>query len=458
MNLQELSLNDFTSKSRVKSFYKLLLILVLPLVIQSNNLFAQFVIEGQVLTRGEYRNGYNNLIDSGTTQANFIAHRVRLQGNYKVEDANFYISIQDIRTWGSTSQTNISDDFLSVHEAWVEANFTENWSVKLGRQELHYDNFRFLGNLDWALQARSHDLALVKYESGNSKLHMGLAYNQNTQALTGNLFTVPNQYKSAQLVRFENKFDDLHFSLLFWNDGRQSADSNNTNFRQTIGIPTLKYKMGDLSFSGFYYQQLGKDVNNKKISGFDVSAQLYYDINLNKESGEILRFTAGGEIISGSDGKLNNANKFSSISTTENGSYSPLYGTNHAHNGYMDMFYVGGQHENQLGLQDLFFKTKYNYNKNFFIQLDLHSFAAAADLYDANDEKLDKVFGTEVDLAIGYIFNSSVSLQFGYSQFFQTETFEKIRNKTNPADTQNWAYLMFIFRPNNINKFTGILF
>src|SRR5690606_7934902 len=128
------------------------LILIFPL-----HGFAQFTVDGQILIRSEYRNGYNKPIAEGLDPAGFIAHRARLQAGYKMDRFDFYMSIQDVRTWGSTSQANVTDGLLSLHEAYGEVSFGENWKVKLGRQELNYDNFRFLGNLDWALQARSHD-------------------------------------------------------------------------------------------------------------------------------------------------------------------------------------------------------------------------------------------------------------------------------------------------------------
>ncbi|MEB2785322.1 hypothetical protein [Algoriphagus persicinus] len=51
------------------------------------------------------------------------------------------MSVQNVRTWGSASQLKVSDDFLADQEAWVQVNFTPNRSLKLGREELNYDNF-----------------------------------------------------------------------------------------------------------------------------------------------------------------------------------------------------------------------------------------------------------------------------------------------------------------------------
>ncbi|MEB2780487.1 hypothetical protein U3A58_08785 [Algoriphagus sp. C2-6-M1] len=102
---------------------------------------AQFSFDGQYFARGEYRNGYQKPLENGTAPAVFIAHRARIQASYNHQHFNFFMSVQDVRTWGNTSQLNVSDDFLSVHEAWAQVNFNPNWSLKLGRQELNYDNF-----------------------------------------------------------------------------------------------------------------------------------------------------------------------------------------------------------------------------------------------------------------------------------------------------------------------------
>jgi hypothetical protein len=37
------------------------------------------------------------------------------------------------------------------------SRLTEAFSMKLGRQEVIYDNSRIFGNVDWAQQGRSHD-------------------------------------------------------------------------------------------------------------------------------------------------------------------------------------------------------------------------------------------------------------------------------------------------------------
>lgn len=429
--------------------------LVFTFIITAGVLQAQFTINGQMLTRGEYRNGYGTLAPLDAEPTGFISHRLRLEAQYKMDVINIFASIQDIRTWGSTSQLNITDPFLSVHEAWGEVSIDSTWKVKLGRQELNYDNFRFFGNVDWVLQARSHDFLLLKMQTGNTALHLGGGYNQAAESLRETIFGVGNQYKVAQMLWFNHFEKDFNVSMMFWNNGLQYVVKDTlgipldhgVRYMQTLGISDLRYSFSGFTLSGFYYHQFGTDVGNKAVNAFDASAQLSHIYTISPEDNRSIRATAGFELLSGT----------SNTEKTNNSSYSPLFGTNHMHNGYMDLFYVGGRHENSVGLLDLFLRLRYDHNKKFFTSLNVHSFSTSAD-YIVDNVALSKGLGTEIDLTLGYVFHESISLQFGYSQFFQTPTFDAIHSRGATSSTQNWAYLMLVLRPGSNKKFIGLLF
>jgi len=423
-------------------------------LLHCQNTIAQFTLDGQMIVRSELRNGYNGAIAEGAEPAGFIAHRARLQAAYKTDKFNFFMSVQDVRTWGSTSQANITDGFLSVHEAWGAFSPGEYWEIKLGRQELNYDNARFLGNLDWALQARSHDFALVKFEKEKAKLHFGGGFNQDGQMKSGNIFTTPNQYRSAQLVRYENAIGQVEFSLLFWNEGRQFVErdsigniiSDDVFHRQTIGIPTLKTALNKTTLSGYFYYQMGKDVNGTGVSAFNASAQIS-QLFYSTEEGEQWRATLGYEVISGTEGG----------NQEKNNSYTLQYGTNHLFNGYMDWFFVGNTWENSVGLQDFFLRSRYTFNPKFWIQTDVHLFSSFASPLDLEGNLVsDKSIGSELDLTFGIILHDAVSLQGGYSQFFLSDSYEDIQ-ATDLKTNQHWAYLMVVFRPTSTAKFIGVL-
>lgn len=417
---------------------KLIILAITFGVITSSH--AQFSFDGQYFARGEYRNGYQKPIEKGLTPAVFIAHRARIQASYNHQYFNFFMSVQDIRVWGSTSQLNLSDDFLSVHEAWALVKFNPNWSLKLGRQELNYDNFRFLGNVDWAFQARSHDLALLRFETNQSKFHFGAAFNQQTQKLSGTVFEQINQYKTAQFVRFEQLKGIKGYSLLFWNEGRENK--RDVFFRQTFGVSN--FQLGSpqkLKSTGYLYFQTGKNINNQNISAWNLGLDLKKEFLIDSATNKKVEVALGMEVLSGS----------------ENGDlkdrlFLPLYGTNHIFNGFMDYFYVFDALSQPVGLEDVYLKGRLTPGLKTWIQADYHLFWANKNLI-SNQEKF---LGSELDLSFGWIVNEAVSIQSGYSRFFATDSFFELSNVSNPKSNQDWAYLMFILRPNSKNRFIGI--
>lgn len=257
----------------------------------SHSAVAQFSFDGQYLQRAEYRHGYGQLMEPNQDYAALIGHRARIQGTWTKNRLTMFMSVQDVRVWGNTPQLKSSDGLISVHEAWCEYGFSDTWSMKLGRQELNYDNVRFLGNVDWLLQARAHDFALVKFEKNNHKLHFGGSYNQNQDSLNGNIYFSSNQYKVAQFVRYENKWDHFVLSALFWNDGRQFIRYDTTNtivaksihYRTTIGLPQLRYSAGNTVISGFVYYQFGKDLKERNINAWNANIQVTQTVPLNQE-------------------------------------------------------------------------------------------------------------------------------------------------------------------------------
>lgn len=422
--------------------------------------YAQFNFDGQLIQRAEFRNGFNVPIIEGQDPGKFIAQRFRLMAGYEKEDLfKMFISVQDVRTWGNTQLAKTSDNLLSVHEAWGSTKLGEHSELKLGRQEINYDNGRFLGALDWALQGRSHDIAMVKYAKEATKVDFGLAYNMNDISNVDIPYTVANQYKTAQLFRIESASDNLSYAFLIWNDGREQQIRNSAgvitdtklHYRATFGVPTLRYSDNNSQLTAYYYHQLGKDQFGRDVNAFNVALSFQRRIDIDADAGKAVTFAGGAEIMSGS--KVNDNEK--------NNSFSPLYGTNHGFNGYMDYFYVGGAHENNTGLHDYYAKMRYAPNKKWFVQGDVHVFTSNRSYPEFMDRggvmvDFSRYFGTEIDLSLGVLINDAVSFQGGYSHFFASDTFERVKSSNLAKGTQNWAYVMMVFRPNMKNKFIGI--
>lgn len=108
----------------------------------------------------------------------------------------------------------------------------------------------------------------------------------------------------------------------------------------------------------------------------------------------------------------------------------------------MDYFYVGN-HLNNVGLNDYYFKWACSRFKNIQWNLHMHYFAANAKL--PNDAK--KYLGSEIDFDLTYTVNPLAKITFGYSHMFAGESMEIIKPTGSHKVTQNWAYLMLLVTP-----------
>ncbi len=410
---------------------------------------AQLVVNGEFRPRAEYRHGFKAPAGEDMDAAFLITQRSRLNMGFTDGKVKTGLSIQDIRIWGDTPQLNTSDLNLSVHEAWAEYSFTPQLSLKAGRMELVYDDARILGNVDWAQQGRSHDIALLKYE-GNFKIHAGFAFNQNEDKLSSTIYTMAGNYKTMQLLWANKKWENLNLSLLFMNTGKQSIlmetegiKETNTHFAQTFGA-TATYLANPLTFNASIYKQSGEEVTSLYAPGIALDA-IMAAFSVRWAVNGTFSLTPGFEYLSGTSQFDASAHDFNKIR-----SFNPLFGTNHKFNGSMDYFYVGN-HINSVGLQDLYLKANYARDR-FSGGADLHFFSAAADLISSTNavEKGDKNLGQELDLYIGYKLASNVTLTAGYSQYFTTESIVNLRGGSNDA-TSNWAWISLTFKPQFLN-------
>lgn len=403
---------------------------------------AQFNINGQYMSRGEYRHGYQTLADTNQKASIFISQRARLSAEYMHDKFKIHVSAQDIRTWGSVANSAIDTKGLfSIYEAYGELNFNKKLSAKVGRQAISYDDDRIFGSLDWAMQGRRHDAAVLKYTDSTWAVHAGVAYNQNSESNKFAQYTV-NNYKAFQYLWANKIYKQFNFSFLFLNNGMAYTKVDATTLKkdsitlysQTTGL-RAEYKGDKLSGLIYGYSQMGNDNANKKLSAYDVCAEIGY------KPIKGLQLSLGAELMSGSS-QTDTANKV-------NHSFNPLYGTNHRFNGYMDYFYVGN-HTNTVGLMDGYLKVHYTYKK-ILVGLNGHYFNAATDIRDKRKGVTDKLasnnLGGEVDFTMSYNYTDGVSIQGGYSQFFGATGLQMLRGTSSLSPTSNWAYVMLIIRP-----------
>lgn len=430
----------------MKKFTSLKKILVLTIFgfLLGNQAFAQFSLSGEVRPRMEYLHGYSTLTDKDSDPAGFASQRTRVNFSYSNDRVKMGISVQDVFIWGSQPQLFSTSNTLSVHQAWGQYFLTPSLSLKLGRQELSYDDERIFGASNWDQQGRSHDVALLRYD-GMIRIDVGAAFNQDKKYLNGAYYGL-NNYKMMQFIWLNMDIvDNLNLSLLFLNNGYQRDkemfnddefdEKKNTIFNQTLG-GRLVYTPGNFKFHASGYYTMGKDMSDRDLSAFYVGLGADYNINEDWSLG------LGWEHLSGTDQKEMMENP-----DYVNKSFNPFYGTSHKFNGYMDYFNTNGNWANSVGLNDLFASVQFS-KKKFEINLTGHAFMTAASVIkDGNvNETMESYLGTEIDMTMAYKLSKTSNVVIGYSQMIGSETLQALKSGDKNA-CNNWAYVMFTFKP-----------
>lgn len=481
---------------------------------------AQFSLTGQVRTRTEVRDGLGNLAPKDSKAAVFTSQRTRLTFGYKWDRVQFQTAVQDVRVWGQDAATinNADGNRLMVHEAWAEITLAnsadttikfkpiQNLSLKIGRQELVYDDVRLLGNLDWLQQGRRFDAALLKAQHLGWALDLGAGMNQNTDAFgtVGTYYTAGNapasalstknvtlavpagflptsgkggapvlatplstngqnqQFKAFQMAYLTRKFNQTKFSALFFKDDFQKYridsigsaaagyvygrryDVTGVNSRVTYGaMLTGQFGNASSKTGKVQWQAFAYGQGGKDRDGLKLKKAYHYGANFMVQKG-LFSVGPGYEVLSGTNAET--------VKAGETGRFDPLYGTPHKHWGYMDYFYVGTGSP-AGGLKDAFLKFKYAGNR-LTTTLDAHYFALAAPTYNklpdaSSGAKVDPKLGMEYDFTATYLLNKFTTLEFGYSLMQGTNSLEYVKQGTmNQRDhLGKWAYLMINIRP-----------
>jgi len=440
------------------------LLFTLGLLICAASTFAQFTVDGQYVARTEVRDGFKTPIKDNQKPAIFTEQRTRLITGYKMDKLAFKLSLQDVRIWGETGQVNKTDQSLSVHEAYADYVPSEKSTLRIGRQEVIYDDARFFGNLDWAMQARSLDAVRYMYKGESTQFHVMASWNQGGIAqgiveptkLTGNTYTPVTGANSttsfnlglpqSQLMAYYKKtFSKGDLAIMALKEFYSTNDSTSYG-NYTIGL-TPNFVLGKVKVGGqFYYTggTAGKVYANNSYSNVDLSGYMFNAyLQLPSVKGAPL---VGIDYLSGDD-----------ASTTDKvEGWNPAYGTNHKFYGYMDYFYVGNGHggvnEKSAGLMDIYLKTNFKVSDKVKLMADFHYFASTADRTNATNKQVYKgMLGTELDLTCVVAITKEIELKAGYSQMFGiTETMKQLKFSDPNASIsgmQNWTYVMINFTP-----------
>ena len=350
------------------------------------------------------------------------------------------LSTQVVTTWGNDPQVQTTANDVSLYEAWAKLYFNPEWSVKVGRQVLSYDDQRILGALDWNNAGRKHDAALVAFEKNKLTVNAAFAFNQNAEKVTNTFYdnSLSQPYKAMQFLWGKYKFTDaLSVSVLALNLNIQSRIDSSVSNLQTLG-GNIYYKKGKLNLSGTYYYQTGrnplKNSPSIKTNAWMASAKADYSFTKKASLG------IGSDYLSGRD-----MNSISSKIT----SFNPLYGTGHKFYGAMDYFYISSAHDN-VGLWDSYLNLNLNTAEKLSWQIALHHFESASRVINYSGSKAASALGNEADIAFGYQVMKDVTLSGGYSQMFTNPSMKYVKNilpGQSMKSLQNWVWLSIKINP-----------
>lgn len=426
-------------------------------------LIAQLSLSGQIRTRTELRDGQGSPLPKGDKPSFFTSQRTRLSFGFSAYRLKLNVTAQDVRVWGQDASTinrtttqNLNG--LMLHEAWAELRLndtllkTKNFSLKIGKQELVYDDQRLLGNLDWLQQGRRHDAALLKYETTNWIIHLGAAFNQNKEAASGTVYnnTPPgnytattnggSMYKSMAFFYAAKKLQKGTISYLLFTDhfSRYYNDTitqlkvfdNRAWTRVTTGF-YFNNNFNNLLVTSSAYYQSGHNYSGQKISAELLTLATQYSFSKKISSGPGVEFYSGG----------NNGTVIKA--------FDPLYGTPHKFAGFMDYYYAANGF-GKNGLVDYYLKSKYKPSDKLIISADLHQFNSAASVAAYSSKDL----GQEVDLVGSYALTRQVNFEAGYAHYFVTSllTSSSAKNVTTAKPSANWAYVMINVKPEFLFK------
>ena len=404
-----------------------------------SSLYAEDVkFDGSV--RFRYERAEQGTLGMGKDQTgNWITQQSRFGLKAAPKDnVDVYLQIQDARTWGGENHsfpppsvtdtgTDASANALDLHQGYMvlKSFLTDKGSLKVGRQEIVFDDARLVGNIGWIQNAQSFDA--MRMSVGGDMGSVDLVY---SQVAAKDSHPVMNPYLASHTD--DSFFYAAHGSLkvgkgvinpfiyVVDKPTRQKPGtdaSGNPNLVTLLSLQTTgffaKQKFGPVNLTAHLANQTGKITTTKNHKANMVAV---------KVGTKISDFGLSVAYDQYSGDKVKNGK--------ESNTFNALYATNHAYFGFMDKFLFTPT----TGLADTQLKLVAPMKKMGTLVLQAHNFSTAAGSYDGG-----KAIGSEVDLTYK-LKAAGIGWQVGYSMFSSGST-TNYGSTGNTALNGGWSYL-----------------
>jgi len=397
----------------------------------------KFQIDAEYRMRPEFRDGYAQMRNDTTSAASFISQRTRLSFGYSNSNTfSSLVTIQDIRVWGQQDPRSATPSTLQLFEGWVEPKFTPEFSVRIGRQRLVYDNQRLFSDNNWRTGAASYDAVCFKYN--NEKIVSDLVgiFNQSSERLRGTDFAPVGFSSFKLLVMNYLRFKIVNNTIVTFinsGDGFQATDNaEKINMRYTNG-GRIEYEKDKFYATLASYYQWGKLVSGKNVKAWYVQPE----IKLSKISK--FQFRLGAELFSGTA---------SNTPGNTDHSFTPLLGSGHSFNGSLDLFTKFPADVAGFGFVNPYLFVSCNFSPKVDMRVDFHYFSTI-ETPVVNHTSLNKYMGVENDLLLGWKANSFTRVELGFSYAVMSKDYELLKKAEPGSHNLNpyFVYMSFSFKP-----------
>jgi hypothetical protein len=420
--------------------------LIILFILAASYAHAQFSISAQLRPRAELDRGVAQPVNDTMSASYFVSQRTRISLDFNQPKYQMRFTLQDVHVWGDGNVYTptgmlASTNSLNVYEAWFKIKFGDYSNLTVGRQELKYDDQRLIAWRNWNQYGLSYDAAVFNWLKNDVEINAGVSYNNAMNHQNGKpdfqstLFDATNLMKTLSFVRIHRKINEaVSASVLVTAAGYQKDGDNRIIYLMPTGGLWLGINSGSFDATINAYYQTGRAQSGKEVSAFLLTA------NPGIRAGK-LRLGAGIDYVSGDDASDINYNK-------KEKTFNQMYGAVFTYFGSMNLYSYMKSSTANGGLIDIYPNIEMNINKKHSARAFFHLFNLANDVMISNQLITDKNLGQEIDLMYIYKYNQDLMLQAGFSYYFMTDTFERVK-KYDVGHTQEplWGWVMLTFKP-----------
>jgi hypothetical protein len=429
----------------------------------TTSIYAQFKIDAQYRVRGQALHGYKKPVTEDTDAAFHIGQRTRLNLRYNTEKYSTLLSIQDVRTWGDENNVNGTGvqgklyNNMDIYEAWINIKFNKNSNLKIGRQEMKYDDQRHISWRNWWDTGLTYDAATYSYNNKETgwRFDVSASYNSRNSftEVTGNDYSGLNDYfgtvnpmQTQNFIYVKRNFDKkMYLSFMAIASGYQKENTPDVIYITGTEGLHLNYNATKKGKDGLFgvanaFMQNGKDISGTKISASMFTAQLGYRTMEKK-----LEISAKMERLSGNDAKNTDSDYLS-----KNHTYNLLYGARHPYyEGFLDWFVLPKSTKN-AGLMNIGVKLSYKMSKKDILWFEYSNVSTAYEVFKEMDGSTpiyyDKALASTLDFTYIRKVSKDIKWMNGFSYGIPTDDYNAMKGISS-GGSNYFFYTMITFTP-----------